>query len=566
MRGRNAIRRAGLRALGLAAVVPVCAAQVPGDVLGSTAIPSGSDGLLSVFSYYGHFGCGAAALGDVDGNGVCDLAVGASEDDDGFEQAGAVYVLLLEHDGSVGAFQKLSATSGGLGPGLGTLHHFGCSLAGIGDVDGDGVPDLAAGHAAADEVWILLLKPDGSVKFRLTLPGIPGGYGAATASPGDLDGDGVVDLAVGVPGATSGSPPLVQQKGAVHVLLMNADGTVKSTQVIDDDGGGMQGKLSANAAFGFPLAGAGDLDGDGVGDLVAGDSSGFWILRMSSAGVALAATKVAPGIGGFTATGTTNFGSACAPLGDLDGNGIGDLAVGESQNALFTGRVWTLLLDHDLTVREAYPLEAAPGGALPAISTGDMFGSALARLPDVDGDGFDDLAVGARSAFARGIVSGGMVHVLFQVDGPAYEPTGCGLNPALSLDVAQGLPVVGGSVILRVDNPLGTQAPGALPFVAVSGQPDPFAPCGTPVPGLGMAGPGAPGELLISVVAGNPFALSSGSPWQGPGTPAEVPVLIPDVPALVGGTLSVQGLLFEPAASLGVAFGLTNGLTLHVGS
>ena len=82
---------------------------------------------------------------------MADLAVGAQYDDDGGSDRGAVYVLFLNADGTVRAEQKISDTAGGLTATLNDSDSFGYSVAGVGDVDGDGVADLAVGASADDD-------------------------------------------------------------------------------------------------------------------------------------------------------------------------------------------------------------------------------------------------------------------------------------------------------------------------------------------------------------------------------------------------------------------------------
>jgi hypothetical protein len=79
-----------------------------------------------------------------------------------------------------------------------------------------------------------------------------------------------------------------------------------------------------------------------------------------------------------------------------------------------------------------------------------------------------------------------------------------------------------------------------------------------------MAGPDADGELLIGIVPPDPSQVITGPPWGGPGTPAEISIPIPNDPALVGTYVYGQGLLLDPGASLGVKFGLTEALLIHV--
>ena len=133
----------------------------------------------------------------------------------------------------------------------------------------------------------------------------------------------------------------------------------------------------------------------------------------------------------------------------------------------------------------------------------------------------------------------------FRIDVAALiAPYGCGVNPAGSLTPISGVPSIGTTVTLGVDNPLGTQAPGSLPFLALATAPDPAFPCGTLVPGFGMGGAGAPGELLLGV-APPPFLVVAGAPWAGPGTPAPIALPIPVDATLLGASFFAQGLLFD---------------------
>ena len=142
----------------------------------------GFGGVLDVQDY---FGWSMATLGDLDGDGVPDLAVGAIRDDDGssFSDRGAVWILLLNDDGTVKSEQKVSATQGGFGGVLAPNVAFGSAVAGLGDLDGDGVPDLAVGAVddgdgfpSAGAVWILFMNFYGTVKSAQKISATAGGY------------------------------------------------------------------------------------------------------------------------------------------------------------------------------------------------------------------------------------------------------------------------------------------------------------------------------------------------------------------------------------------------------
>ncbi len=139
--------------------------------------------------------------------------------------------------------------------------------------------------------------------------------------------------------------------------------------------------------------------------------------------------------------------------------------------------------------------------------------------------------------------------------------SGCGVNPAGSMTLLAGSPVIGTTMTFGIDNPLGTQAPGSVPILAISLGGYPSFPCGVQVPGLGMNGTG---ELLIRTGAFLIRPLLVGSLWSGPGNPAPVDFPIPFVPSIVGYALDVQGMLFDPSGSA-VKFGLTDGYRLTFG-
>ena len=91
------------------------------------------------------FGGSVASIGDLDGDGAGDLAVGAVLDDDGGSNRGAVWILFLNADATVKAHQKISSTEGGFTGALSNVDIFGRAVASVGDLDGDSVGDLAVG-------------------------------------------------------------------------------------------------------------------------------------------------------------------------------------------------------------------------------------------------------------------------------------------------------------------------------------------------------------------------------------------------------------------------------------
>ena len=196
------------------------------------------------------FGNEIILIGDFDGDGITDLVVGASEDDDGGTDKGAVYILFLNDDATVKSYQKISDTAGNFSSGLNDNDTFGRDVSNIGDFNGDGITDLAVGAYKDDDggtdkgaVYILFLNDDATVKSYQKISDTAGNFdanlddydffGRDISNIGDFDGDGITDLAVGAYRDDDGGT----DKGAVYILFLNDDATVKSYQKISDTAG-----------------------------------------------------------------------------------------------------------------------------------------------------------------------------------------------------------------------------------------------------------------------------------------------------------------------------------------
>ena len=388
------------------------------------------------------FAYALAAPGDLDGDGRGELVATSLRDDDGGENRGAAWVLFLAPDGSVAAQQKISDKQGGFEGTLDAGEEFGSALTTLGDLDGNGVLDLAVGAPADDDtalhpnfagdgaVWVLLLDEQGGVLRRQRINEAEGGltgeldvddrFGGALAALGDLDGDGVGELAVG---ATGRRHPFSTQHGKVYVLFLASDGTVKAQQKIGEGLGGFAGSLPLGEEFGAALASLGDLDGDGLDELAVGapGANRVYVLFLAADGSVRSQVELGPGLGGFggVLTLSDRFGSALARLDDLDGDGLGELAVGAlgRQNGFplgTRGALWVLFLGRDGRVRAERELAPELNGFTGALRMGDLFGCALAAPGDLDGDGVGDLCVGARGDDdGRPNLSTGAVWTLF---------------------------------------------------------------------------------------------------------------------------------------------------------
>ncbi len=426
----------------------------PGTVLSHQKISDTEGGFTGTLANDDWF-CATASLGDLDGDGVRDMAVGASGDDDGGLDRGAVRIPVHNTAGTVKSHQKISDTEGGFTGILDDGDNFGWHLASLGDLDGDGVVDLAVGAPFDDDggpahgaVWILFLNvdttdPDNPIvtvdshqKISDTEGGFEGilddfgFFGFIEALLGDHDGDGVVDLAVAASHADDGGP----NRGQVWILLLNPDGTVKCQQKISSTAGGFRGTLDDEDLFGQSLGSLGDLDGDDVGDLAVGapgDNDGgtsrgaMWVLFLNTNGTVKSHRKISDTEGGFTGIldNFDFFGETGNSLGDLDGDGVADLAVGATRDddgGLDRGAVWVLFLNTDGTVKTHQKISATEGGFTGILNNGDWFSWTPMFLGDLDGDGVGELAVGGLFDDDGG-TDRGAVWILF-LDGVATTP------------------------------------------------------------------------------------------------------------------------------------------------
>ena len=423
--GATRMRGIAKSAIGLAAAVAVLSVVVwtprlwaaPGNVLSEQKISDTSGGFPGILADGDFFGSSVAPIGDLDGNGVTDIAVGAIGDDDGGSLRGAVWLLWLTTSGTVSSTAKISDTAGGFLGALSDGDLFGSAVAGLGDLDGDGVADLAIGAPRDDDggtdrgaVWIVFLNPDGSVKAFQKISDTAGGFsgtldngdwfGGALSALGDLDGDGVEDLAVGAPFDDDGGT----DRGAVWVLFLNPDGTVKSDAKLSDVTPGFGGALADFDSFGSAVATMRDLDGDSHVELAVGatgDSEvglgrgAVWVLFLDATAGIKTFQKINQANGGFSGT---------LDDGDQFGFSIGavrdELAVGapnDDDGAVVNGgAVWMLLMNANGTVKVTRKISASSGGFVGPLHGNDNLGTAAVMARDVDGDGVADLIGGAR--------------------------------------------------------------------------------------------------------------------------------------------------------------------------
>ncbi|MCE9593547.1 MAG: integrin alpha [Planctomycetes bacterium] len=264
-----------------------------------------------------------------------------------------------------------------------TFNGAGSAVAAAGDVDLDGVPDLLVAAAGINGyVGHVELHSGSTGSLLLTLSGLSAddGFGRALASERDLDGDGRPDIVVGAPGPQS--LPSVQ-------AFSSGTGLVLWTQ-----------SGSFGSSFGNAVALGGDLDGDGVGDVLIGVPDGGLLTEgevLAVSGASGATLRSHQGVGGPLG----DFGFAVVFLGDVDGDSIADYAVGDTRLQLAVAGPGEVVL-----------FSGATGGVLRTLTGAkavDCFGASLANAGDVDGDGLDELVIGACGEFHSTFTTGSVL-------------------------------------------------------------------------------------------------------------------------------------------------------------
>ena len=531
--------------------------------------------------------------GDINGDGVQDLVIGAQGvTPGGLTDQGSVYVLFGKPSGWPASFD-LTTLNGLNGftvvENSGTaLNFLGVSVSGAGDINGDGVQDLVMGaygaspdgYTSQGAVYVLFGQPSGWFStFPLTSLNGTNGFlvhvpltseelGFSVSGAGDLNGDGVSDLVMGAPFASSSGT----YSGSAYTLFGKASGWSSTFDLTTLDGtnGFVMNGLASNDNLGISVSGAGDINGDGVKDFIVGAQnaspggltyagSAYVVFGKSSGWSSTFDLTTLNGANGFVVNGLAvndQLGSSISGAGDINGDGVQDLVIGAqgiSTAYILFGKASGWPASFDLTT-----LIGTNG-----FKVNGLAGCSVSGIGDINGDGVQDFVLGAASASPGGQTDSGSAYVVYgQASG---WPSSFDLT---TLNGANGFMLNG----LRPNDQLGYFVSGAGD---INGD-------GTPDLVLG-ANSASPGGLVSAGSAYVLFGITTPAPTKAPTTaptlsptisptiaPISSPSVLPTIapissPSVIAPTPPTESPTTEPTSAPSGASGENMGIVVSLG-
>jgi hypothetical protein len=357
-------------------------------------------------------GSSVSGTGDVNGDGIDDILIGAGNP----SAEGRSYIIYGQKELPAKInLGTLDLTQGTIIQGQ-YLDYAGYSVSGAGDVNGDGIKDVIIGAYATDGFkgasYIVYGSPNLPAKINLAtlrqeqglaLKGAGGNAGYSVSGAGDVNGDGMDDTIIGAYGMgyydkySTGTSYLIYGGKDLPAEINLA--TLDATQGVLIEGAAVEENQS-----GYAVSGAGDVNGDGIDDVIIGAAnasgvgSGYIVYgsRNLPSKINLGTLQATEGVIITNLASNLYYPAAVSSAGDVNGDGINDIIIGAGSggnNA--TGVSYIIYGSNSLPSNLVLPPSASQGISITGVNEYDFSGVSVSGAGDINGDGMDDVIIGA---------------------------------------------------------------------------------------------------------------------------------------------------------------------------
>ncbi len=381
---------------------------------------NGANGFMIVgFGTNAEGGNSVSGAGDVNKDGVADLIIGAPQ---ATNSVGSSYVIFggsgIGNSGTLNV-ASLNGVNGFNITGFSMNAQGGRSVSNAGDVNKDNVTDLIIGTLNANAVYVVFGGSGIGSTGKLSVASLNGNngfnvigfpasaYGGwSVSNVGDVNKDGVADLIIGAPYANSTA-------GAVYVVFggsnIGSSGTLNVASLNGTNGFNITGFL-ADAQAGYSVSSVGDVNKDGVADLIIGapisNSGGAAYVVFGGSGIGSSGTLNVVSLNGTNGFNINGFptgafgGSSVSSAGDVNKDGVADLIIGAPRSNSNAGAAYVVFGGSDISGSGALSvasLNGTNGFNVTGFPAGAQAGSSVSGAGDINNDGITDLIIGSNN-------------------------------------------------------------------------------------------------------------------------------------------------------------------------